>query len=127
MKKQFYFCAVVLALVSIALSFTSCGKMKPVRELEELVEVIREDGNTYGLSEWKNAIEQYNAINEEITRHYSDYSVKQKARINKARSEFKSLAKDAALNSLDIIPGLKDKVMEMLQSVFDKFDTNIEE
>lgn len=123
MRKQISSLVIIAVLIGIGLTTTSCGKMRPVRELEQLVDEVDEHGSTYGFSEWVDVFQQYNAINAEIDKNYPDYSTKQRARINQARSEFKSTARDVIWDELDIIPGLKEKLKGMLQALFEKFDS----
>ena len=86
--------------------------------LEELAEEVQENGNSYGVSEWKEVFNQYQVINAVIDRNYSEYTQKQRNRIMTARAEIKRAAWDAIQYNLDMFPGLKEKIMSLFQSVF---------
>ena len=122
MKKILYYLCFAVILSCIAIITVSCSeKSRAIKDLEELADDVQQNGNTYGISEWQDVFHQYQTINEVIDKHKGEYSQKQRGRINHARATIKAAAKDAILNTLDLIPGLKEKLLDWYNSLFDSF------
>lgn len=118
MKKTVYYLCIAALLSCIVVLNTSCSeKTQAISDLEELAEDVQENGNTYGISEWKDVFQQYQEITKIIDKHRGDYSQKQRNRINHAKSTIKQAAWDSLNNSLDIF-GLKKFLQDLYNSYF---------
>lgn len=130
MKKSFFYLCFAVLMVCVAMVATSCSeKTKAINQLEELADDVQRNGNTYGISEWQDVFRQYQSINEVIDKHNGDYSQKQRSRINHARATIKHAAWDALSNMLDLFPGVKKKLLDWYNSLFDNFkeETDVSE
>ena len=120
MKRTIYFVCFAVIIGSLAVLTTSCSeKNKAIRQLEELAEDVQENGNSYGFSEWQDVFKQYQSINAIIDKHNGEYTQKQRSRINHARATIKQAAKDAISNTLDLIPGLKETLLDLYNALFE--------
>jgi DNA phosphorothioation-dependent restriction protein DptG len=122
MKKILYYLCFAVILSCIATITASCSeKSRAINDLEELADDVQQNGNSYGISEWQDVFRQYQSINEVIDKHNGDYSQKQRSRINHARATIKQAAWDALSNTLDLFPGVKEKLLDWYNSLFDNF------
>lgn len=120
MKRTLFYLCFAVVLGCMATLTTSCSeKSRALNDLEELAEDVQKNGNTYSVSEWQDVFSQYQAINSVIDANYGDYTQKQRNRINHARATIKQAAKDAIYEKLDLFPGLKKKLIDWYNSIFE--------
>ena len=127
MKKSIYYLCLVALMGCIVFLNTSCSeKTQAISDLEELAEDVKENGNTYGISEWKDVFQQYQEITKIIDKHHGDYSQKQRNRINHVKSTIRQAAWDALNSSLDMF-GLKKVLQDWCNSYFPNNNENQDE
>lgn len=110
----------VIIIGGIVLVSTVCSeKAKAINQLETLAKDVQKNGNTYGISEWKDVFHQYQSINDVIDKHYGEYSQKQRNRINHAKSTIKQAAWDSLTSKFELIPEpIKRPILDWYNSLF---------
>lgn len=120
MKSKISIIIWALVLIMLPMVLTSCTKKKQaIRHLEELAADVKENGDTYGFSEWMNVYEQYNTLTSEIDKYRADYSVRENRRINLAKSEIREAFYHKITNMSDVL-GIKEKLLELYESSLGK-------
>ena len=110
----------ILLMGLCTLGMTSCTeKARALRDLEQLAKEVREHGSNYDVLTWKDVYVQYRCVNEEIDRHYADYSQRDRNRILRARSDIKQAAKDSLIDKIESFPYLKELLFMFISSVRD--------
>lgn len=120
MKRTLFYLCLAVVLGCVTMLTTSCSeKAKALNNLEDLAKDVQKNGDSYGISEWKDVFNQYQSITQVIERHHSEYSQKQHSRINKAKSEIKQAAWHAAKTKWEVFPEfIKKPVMELYHTLF---------
>lgn len=120
MKKTLFYVCMVAVLGCFAVMTTSCSeKMRALNRLEDLADEVEENGDNYGIGEWQDVFKQYQAISTVIDEHYADYTQKQHARINRAKSTIKTKAWASMKQKFNLLPEtIKAPIVEWLQSLF---------
>lgn len=120
MKRTIFYLCFAVVLGCITMLTTSCSeKARALNNLEDLAEDVQKNGNSYGISEWLDIFQQYQSITAVIDKHYGDYSQRQRNRINHAKSTIKQAAWDKINSSFDLVPGLKQTLIEWYNKLFD--------
>lgn len=115
--KNLYVLFMMLFLGVCTLGMTSCTeKARALRDLEQLAKEVREHGANYDVLTWKDVYVQYSSINEEIDRHYEEYSQRDRNRILRARSDIKQMAKDSLIDKIESFPFLKELLFMFFSS-----------
>lgn len=122
MKKTLFYLCFAVVLGCVTMLTTSCSeKAKALNNLEDLAKDVQKNGDSYGVSEWMDIFNQYQAITAVIEKHSAEYSQNQRNRINKAKSNIKQAAWHAAKTKWDAFPEfIKKPVFELYHSLFDE-------
>ena len=93
------YCKIILLVFAALLLSCSTGKRKPLVQLEELTEEIREHHKEYSTADWKDAYARYEQIAADMERY--QYTKEEAKKIGELEGECVGYFMKDAVNSLE--------------------------